>query len=532
MTERLTSLFLLFILLSSCAQAQPTASTPQLTESPAVPASPASWWEEAVFYEIFVRSFYDTDGNGIGDFNGITQKLDYLSNLGVTAIWLMPIHPSPSYHGYDVIDYYEVNPDYGTIEDFRQLVREAHQRDIRIIIDLVLNHTSSEHPHFIEANNDPQSPYRDWYIWSETPQGNYWHEGKHGYYFGFFQDGMPDLNYRNPDVTTEMENVVKFWLNEVGIDGFRLDAAKHLIEEDGKVENTQSTHAWYRDFYEYYKSINPDAYTVGEVFGAGAFIANTYENQFDHVFNFELAGGFVASARTGTNTPLSSAIAFALNDEPDFNFATFLTNHDQERVMSVLDGDTDKAKIAAFLLLTAPGTPFIYYGEEIGMQGRKPDEDIRLPMQWSADINGGFTTGTPWRAVDSSASKVNAVAQENSPDSLLNHYRTLMKLRAAHSALQTGKLFLIETNNSGLYAILRADGKENLLVLANLGDKTISDYALTLSDAVLTDNTYEAETLFGSEKAQPIQVTGGAFQHYKPVPELSPYSMLIIQFHP
>lgn len=531
MTKRLVSLFLLFIFLSACAQTQPTPVTPQTTESLIPPVSSTNWWKEAVFYEIFVRSFYDTDGNGIGDFNGITQKLDYLSNLGITAIWLMPIHPSPSYHGYDVIDYYEVNPEYGTMEEFRQLLSESHKRDIRIIIDLVLNHTSSEHSSFIDANNDQQSRYRDWYIWSDAPQGNYWHEGKYRYYFGFFQDGMPDLNYRNPEVTTEMENVVHFWLNDVGIDGFRVDAAKHLIEEEGKVENTQSTHDWYRGFYEYYKSINPNAYVIGEAFGAGAFIAKTYENQFDHIFNFELANGFVASTRSGTNTPVNSAIKFALNDDPEFNFATFLTNHDQDRVMSVLDGDTARARLAAFLLLTSPGTPFIYYGEEIGLQGRKPDEDIRLPMQWSSETNAGFTPGTPWRPADANFSKVNVAAQENSSDSLLNHYRALIKLRGEHSALRTGKLFLVETKNPGLYAILRMDEKESLLVLANLGNETISDYALTLTDTVLTDKTYQVETLFGGQPAESVAVTGGTFRDYKPVAEQSPYSMLILQFH-
>ena len=200
--------------------------------------------------------------------------------------------------------------------------------------------------------------------------------------------------------------------------------------------------------------------------------------------------------------------------------------------MSVLDGETEKAKVAAFLLLTAPGTPFIYYGEEIGMQGRKPDADIRLPMQWSSDANAGFTAGTPWRAVDASFSEVNVVVQENSPDSLLNHYRTLIEIRGKHSALRTGKLFLVETKNPGLYAILRVDENESLLVLANLGDETISDYGLTLPEAVLPNNTFKARTLFGSEEAKPIKVASGAFQDYKPVPELDPYSMLVIQFQP
>ena len=490
------------------------------------------WWQEAVFYEIFVRSFYDSDGDGIGDFNGITQKLNYLEDLGITGIWLMPIHPSPSYHGYDVVNYYDVNPEYGTIDDFKHLLEEAHSRDIRIIMDLVLNHTSREHAFFAEANSDPGSSYRDWYIWSDSDQGDYWHEGNQGFYYGFFWDGMPDLNYRNRDVTTEMFNVMRFWLEDMGIDGFRIDAAKHLIEEDGKVENTPGTHEWYKEFFEYYKSISPNAYTVGEAFGAGGFIAKTYERQFDHIFNFELAGGFVSSARTGTNTPVNSAIKFALKDKPDFSFATFLTNHDQDRVMSVLDGDVEKAKIAAFLLLTSEGTPFIYYGEEIGMQGRKPDENIRLPMQWNSEANAGFTTGTPWRDLNEDHLQVTVAAQEDSSDSLLNHYRELINLRADHSAMQIGKTFLVDTGNSAVYAILRADENESLLVLANLGGEAISDYSLTLRETASMDGTYEAEVLFGSGEPSALEVTQGGFQNYQPIPELGPYSTFVLRYSP
>ncbi|HKJ40139.1 MAG TPA: alpha-amylase family glycosyl hydrolase, partial [Anaerolineales bacterium] len=374
--------------------------TPQpVSTEPDIGSSPEPWWQEAVFYEIFVRSFYDTDADGIGDFNGVTQKLDYLESLGVNAIWLMPINPSPSYHGYDVINYYAVNTEYGTMDDFKHLLDEAHKRDIRIIIDLVLNHTASGHPFFQEANSKPDSNYRDWYVWSDTDQGNLWYEGNGGYYFGLFWSGMPDLNYRNPDVTAQMYAVTRYWLEDIGVDGFRLDAAKHLIEEGDVTENTQATHDWFKDFYKFYKSSDPDAYTVGEVFGAGAFIATTYEDQFDHIFNFELASGIINSVNGESNTGINSAWKFTLNDIEDGGYATFLTNHDQNRVMSVLNGNDEKAKLASFMLLTSPGTPFIYYGEEIGMQGRKPDEDIRLPMQWNTDLNAGFSTGNPWRAL-------------------------------------------------------------------------------------------------------------------------------------
>jgi glycosidase len=214
MLKRILSTLLFLSFLSACVPATPEpAPTPTASEvstpEQQQPA-PKNWWQTAVFYEIFVRSYYDTDGNGIGDFNGITQKLDYIQSLGVNAIWLMPIHPSPSYHGYDVTNYYNVNHDYGTMADFKNLLNEAHKRDIHIIIDLVLNHTSSQHPWFKEANSGPNSQYRNYYVWSDTSKGGNWHEGNQGYYFGLFCGCMPDLNYNNPQVTTDMLKVTDF----------------------------------------------------------------------------------------------------------------------------------------------------------------------------------------------------------------------------------------------------------------------------------------------------------------------------------
>jgi glycosidase len=446
------------------------------------------WWRGAIFYEIFVRSFHDTNGDGIGDFNGITQKLDYLQSLGITAIWLMPIHPSPSYHGYDVINYYAVNSEYGTLDDFKNLLDEAHKREIKIILDLVINHTSSQHPFFVNANSAPDSEYRDWYVWSDT-QANLWHAGKGGYYYGFFWSGMPDLNYRNAEVTEQIYNVVRYWIEDIGVDGFRIDAVKHLIEEDGKLENTPATHDWLKEFYTFYKSVDREAYTVGEVYGAGAFLATTYDQQMDHIFNFEIASGIINSVNGESNTGIASAWKFTLNDVQDGNYATFLTNHDQNRVMSVFNGNTAKAKLAAVILLTAPGTPFIYYGEEIGMQGKKPDEDIRLPMQWDDSPNAGFTTGTAWRAVDPTFREINVAAQDRDSASLINLYRELIALRKAHPALGRGSIIIPETGNTGVYAALRSDGDEQFLVIANLTKAPISAYALMLNDAALPDGS-------------------------------------------
>lgn len=533
MSKRLLAVLSVIFILTACVPATPTPaliSTVSPTPQPNPEATRLPWWRTAIFYEIFVRSFYDTDGNGIGDFNGITQKLDYLQQLGINAIWLMPIHPSPSYHGYDVINYYAVNSEYGTMADFKNLLNEAHKRGIHIVIDLVINHTSSQHPFFIDANSSPDSNYRNWYVWSDTAASNDWHQGNSGYYFGHFCDCMPDLNYRNPEVTAQMENMVRFWLKDIGVDGFRIDAAKHLIEEGDKLENTQSTHDWFKGFYTYYKSIDPNAFTVGEAYGAGATLVKSYTgDQLDQIFNFEMSSGFINSVSGGSNSGVTSAIKFALHDMPDFNFATFLTNHDQNRTMSVFNSDWGKAKAAATLLLTSPGTPFIYYGEEIGMQGKKPDEDIRLPMQWNSEANAGFTTGTPWRAPAVDYQKVNIVLQDKDNDSLLNHYRALTKLRQEHPALSSEDIHLLETGNSGIYAVLRRAGNEKILVIVNLRNTPISDYQLSLEEDLLSDGVITPKILFGTTDATPVTISDGKFSGYKPTNELAPYQSCIFQ---
>ncbi|MBI5964291.1 MAG: DUF3459 domain-containing protein [Chloroflexi bacterium] len=531
MLKRILSTLLLLSFLSSCVPSTPTdAPAPTQTAIPAVEAEPANWWNEAVFYEIFVRSYYDTDGNGIGDFNGIAQKLDYIQSLGVNALWLMPIHPSPSYHGYDVTNYYNVNPQYGTMDDFKNLLAEAHKRDIRIVIDLILNHTSSQHPWFKSADSDPNSQYRNYYVWSETSKGGKWHEGSQGYYFGLFWGGMPDLNYTNPQVTTDMLKVTDFWLNNVGVDGFRVDAAKHLIEDGDKIENTPATHEWYKDFYTEYKAQNPQAYAVGEVFGAGSSVIKSYTgDQLDQIFDFEMSSGFVNSANGGANSGITSAFKFAYQDMPDFNFATFLTNHDQTRTMSVLNGSMDKAKVASFLMLTSPGTPFIYYGEEIGMKGQKPDEDLRVPMQWSNSENAGFSTSTPWRAPNQDYTTVNVAAQTEDPNSLLHHYQALIQLRKEHPALQMGDAILLETDNPAIFALLRTSGDEKILILVNLGKTPVSDYKLSLEESVLTDGTLTPSSMFCAAQAQPLEIINGNFSGYVPMSELSPYQTCLFE---
>ena len=535
MTKQLLIIFMLLVVLSACAPATPLPATaPPSSPTPKLDTVKSrDWWRDAVFYEIFVRSFYDTDGDGIGDFNGVTQKLDYLQDLGINAIWLMPIHPSPSYHGYDVLNDYNVNPEYGTMADFKHLLDEVHQRDMHLIIDLVINHTSSGHPFFVAANSGPKSPYRDWYVWSDTDLGNGWHQGSSGYYFGLFCDCMPDLNYRNPEVTKFIEGVVNFWLDEIGVDGFRVDAAKHLIEEDNQRENTPATHEWYHDFYRSYKAKFPYAYTVGEVFGAGSSVVKSYTgDQLDQVFNFEMSTGIVNGANAGASSGINSAVRFALADIPDFDFATFLTNHDQNRVMSVMNGDVDKAKVAASLLLTLPGTPFLYYGEEIGMQGRKPDEDIRAPMQWSGEENAGFSGGRPWRSPEASYPQVNVESQRNDPNSLLSHYRVLIHLRQSHPALSGEAVQLVNSGHSGVYAALRYNENEVLLVLVNLTGELIDNYVLNLDDGILKNGIYNVNLLLGKGEIAQLRVDDRKFSDYVPLKELPSHSTFVMQLAP
>jgi len=395
-------------------QAAGPTKEPSATPKPKVTLDPniEYWWNDTVFYEIFVRSFYDSDGDGVGDLNGLIEKLDYLNDgdpttsddLGITGIWLMPIMQSPSYHGYDVVDYYTVDEEYGTNADFQRLMAEAHQRGIRVIIDLVLNHTSNQHPWFLDAR-DEDSHYRDWYIWSDSNPGyagpwgqGVWHKFFDSYYYGVFWSGMPDLNLRNPEATAQLQDAARFWLEEMGVDGFRLDAIKHLIEDGPTQENTNATHDWLSGFYTFYKAVDQNAFTVGEAWMGTRELLEYTGDEVDVVFAFDLAEDMINTARGPLASAVGQRTAQMVADFPAGQYATFLANHDQNRLMSQLLGDEAQAKLAATLLLTSPGVPFLYYGEEIGMLGTKPDEDIRRPMQWSKNLlNAGFTNGIPWR---------------------------------------------------------------------------------------------------------------------------------------
>jgi len=545
---------LAFACANPVATASPPASAPTPTARAPVPVQPIAslpsgtqgfpWWNDTVFYQIFVRSFYDSDGDGIGDFNGLSARLDYLNDgdlntttdLGVTGLWLMPIHPSPSYHGYDVTDYYAVNPQYGTLDDFKRLLAEAHKRGIRVIIDWVLNHTSSQHPWFQAAQN-PASPFYDWYVWSKTPGGSPgWHPSQNGqFYYGFFWSEMPDLNYTNPSVIKEMERATQFWLKEVGVDGFRLDAAKYLIENVA-IQNTVETHALYERFRPFYKGVNPQAMMIGEIWDSSGLVADYVQgDELDLAFDFKLAEAIIISARVEKAETVSDVLTADLELFQPGQFATFSANHDQNRVRSQVFGDLNRARSVAGLLLTAPGVPFIYYGEEIGMAGRKPDEQIRTPMQWSAEKQAGFTTGQPWISVNPDFETINAANQVSDPNALLSLYRSLIHLRNQHVALRLGEFARVSSDHAAVFASLRFTEAEIILVVINLGQQPVQDYALTLATGPLKEaQTYPLVPLLAAgHSAAPLAANAqGGFDGYQPVPELPPYSTFIFQLQP
>ncbi|MNO31307.1 Alpha-amylase precursor [compost metagenome] len=459
-----------------------------------------------VYYEVYVRSFYDSNKDGNGDLNGIIQKLDYLNDgnphtktdLGVDSLWLMPVSPSPSYHKYDTTDFYSVDQQYGSVEDFRRLTNAAHERGMKVTIDLALNHTSNQHPWFQEASKDKNSPYRDYYIWADAdtdlnekgPWGQQvWYEtypGSGDYYYGLFTEFMPDLNFDNPKVREEMIKVGKYWLNQ-GADGFRLDAAMHIYEEIDK------NVAWWEEFKQGLIQLNPDTYLVGEVWDRPNRVAPYFE-ALDSAFNFDLTEKIFDAVQTGSDNGLA---AFASNTlelyrkyAPNPIDAPFLTNHDQERTMSKLNGNVNEAKMAASILLTLPGNPFIYYGEEIGMLGEKPDEYIREPFRWYPGSGEGQTFWEEPRD-NTGPATVSAEAQIKDKDSLLSHYREMIRIRHDSPALMKGIIQEVQTGNNRIMGYTRTYEDESVLVLHNLSDEAVT---IQLSNEEIKDRKVEFST--------------------------------------
>jgi alpha-amylase len=535
------------ILLGSALAACHARSAARTSQSMTVPATPAvtstvpEWRRGATCYEIFVRSFYDSDGDGIGDLKGLTQKLDYINDgdpnttrdLGARCIWLMPVAESPSYHGYDATNYYRIEPDYGTNEDFKQLVRAAHRRGIAVLVDMVLNHLSSDHPYFQDALGSASGAHRDWFRWSPTkpnelgPWGQeVWHRSpvRDEYYYGVFWKGMPDLNYTTPAVRDEAKKIATFWLTEMGVDGFRLDAVPYLVEEGSRQLGTASTHAFLREYAAHLRSVAPSAFTVGEVWDGLDVMLPYYPDQLESYFAFDLSDALLAAVRTGSAPTLLRLYTRFQQAIPNGRWSSFLRNHDQTRTLTALGGNIARAKVAVTLLMTLPGLPFIYYGEEIGMTGDKPDERLRTPMQWSGGAGAGFTRGTPWETVQADWVTTNVATQEGDPGSLLALHRRLIHLRADSSALGTGDLLALSASSDAVAAYLRRDGTHAVLVVVNLGVAPLTGVTVTAAaDGSLPAGQYTPRSLLAGPAAAPFTVgSDGRIRDYVPLGTLGP----------
>ena len=453
MKKRLVCLLLAFVLLSGLCPAALSAA------APAVPP-PDTW------YEIFVRSFYDSDGDGIGDLRGVTEKLDYVASLGCGGIWLMPVMPSPSYHKYDVTDYNDIDPEYGTLADMRAMLAEAHARGIRVILDLPVNHCSSEHAWFQSALMGPESPYRSWFNWSDSPQSGY-SEGGGVYYESRFVDTMPDLNLDNPAVREEIAAILRFWLEEVGVDGFRLDAVTSYYT--GNVEQNLSFLNWLADTAH---AIRPDCFLVAEAWTDLNTLARYSESRIDSFFTFPVsqAEGYIAKVLGGrgkqAGKKLGEYVALLEETLPANTVpAPFTENHDTGRTVGFTGrGNPAKTKMAGGLLCLMRGAVFLYYGQEIGMVGSGEDPNKRIGMLWTDETS---TTLPPPGATRIEYAYPSVAEQEADPGSLLNYYRAVLRLRREYPAIARGTSRVLPCEFDEICLIERCWAGQDLLLVIN-----------------------------------------------------------------
>jgi alpha-amylase len=460
-------------------------------------------WPFGVKYEVFVMSYADADGDGKGDFKGLTARLDEIGELGVNGIWLMPIMPSDTYHKYHVTDYKNIDPDYGTLDDFKTFITEAHARGIKIITDFVINHTGNNHPWFLQASKDPASPFRDYYVWADKDSIQHeldkkvkaldsdnirkWHAVNNDttaeHYYGYFNGLCPDLNLDNPAVREEIVDIAKFWLQEMKVDGFRMDAAKHIFPDERAADN----HAFWVWFKNEMEKIKPDVYLVGEVWSNAKDVA-PYLNGLPSLFNFDLGYAITEVAKTGRDSihlvqKYKEIRDYYRSITDDYLDATFIRNHDQTRLLSELDGDINKAKIAAALLLTMPGTPYIYYGEEIGMLGDKlstyedefgPDAFVREPFVWDVDKHDTLQTSWEMARYSTGQTVIPYRAQTADQTSLLNFYRNLIHFRNEMPELTYGDIEPSGMHIEEVVSFRRVYESEEILVLHNISDVEVT----------------------------------------------------------
>lgn len=485
------------------------------------------WYKNAIFYELHLRAFCDSSGDGHGDLPGLISKLDYLRDLGIDCIWLLPFYPSPlKDDGYDIADFYNIDPAYGTLDDFRRLLQEAHSRGLRVITDLVLNHTSDQHPWFQSARKYRNSPYRNYYVWSDsdkkysqariifvdTEASNWtWDETAGQFYWHRFYSSQPDLNYDNPAVRAEILNIIEYWL-ELGLDGFRADAVPYLIEREGtNCENLPETHKFLKEIRRFIDQRYPGRILLAE--------ANQWPqdlrlylgdgDEFHMAFHFPLMPRIFMSLRRKDKISIEKILQATPPIPENCQWCIFLRNHDEltlemvteeerqwmwreyapdprmrlnlgirRRLAPLLDSDARQIELAHAILLALPGSPVIYYGDEIGMGDNiylKDRDGVRTPMQWDDSLNAGFSSAPPEKLysplIDTGRYRyqiVNVKNQIANPDSLYNRLRQLFKTRKQHPAFSQGECEFIETHNPSVLVLLRHEENEHLLAVHNL----------------------------------------------------------------
>jgi maltose alpha-D-glucosyltransferase/alpha-amylase len=497
-------------------------------ESRTVAASPESlWYKDAIIYQLHVRTFCDSNGDGIGDFPGLMQKLDYLQELGVNVIWLLPFFPSPLRDdGYDISDYTAVHPSYGLLEDFKAFLAAAHDRGMRIIIELVLNHTSDQHSWFQESRSSRENPKRDWYVWSETDdryQGvriifvdtemsNWaWDPLSKSYYWHRFFNHQPDLNYDNPAVFEAMWNVMKFWL-EMGVDGFRLDAVPYLVEREGtSCENLPETHAIIRELRKRVDQEYPGNMLLAEAnqWPSDVCLYFGEADEFHMAFHFPLMPRMFMSVQLEDRKPIVEILEQTPQIPDSCQWCLFLRNHDEltlemvtdierdymydeyakdkgmrlnlgirRRLSPMMDNDRWRIQLLNGLLMSMPGTPIIYYGDEIGMGDNVYLGDrngVRTPMQWNGGWNAGFSGADPERLYSPLISNpvygyqaINVESQRRSQHSLLSWMKRIIHVRKSSRVLSRGSIEFLKPSNHRVLAYVRQLGEEKILVVNNL----------------------------------------------------------------
>jgi maltose alpha-D-glucosyltransferase/alpha-amylase len=490
-------------------------------------SSETLWYKDAVIYQLHVRTFCDSNGDGIGDFPGLMQKLDYLQELGVNAIWLLPFFPSPLRDdGYDISDYTAVHPSYGTLENFKAFLAAAHDRGMRIIIELVLNHTSDQHSWFQESRSTRDNPKRDWYVWSETDnhyQGvriifvdtemsNWaWDPLSKSYYWHRFFSHQPDLNYDNPAVFEAMWNVMKFWL-EIGVDGFRLDAVPYLVEREGtSCENLPETHAIIRELRRRVDQEYPGKMLLAEANQWPSDVRSYFgdSNEFHMAFHFPLMPRMFMAVQLEDRKPIVEILEQTPQIPENCQWCLFLRNHDEltlemvtdierdymydayatdkgmrlnlgirRRLSPMMDNDRWRIQLLNGMLMSMPGTPIIYYGDEIGMGDNVYLGDrngVRTPMQWSGGWNAGFSAADPERLYSPLISNpvygyqaINVESQRRSQHSLLSWMKRLIYVRKSSRVLSRGAIEFLTPSNHRVLAYVRQLGEEKILVVNNL----------------------------------------------------------------